>query len=355
MRVFPLAMILSLATTLMWLGWSTVPAEAGIPGIREVIDNLAGADQDQSQEQGQSAEPAGIFGGLCDPGDCGPRWIIAADAVALQRSTTQSQALFINRIGTTDTAPVDAKDVDFPVAYGPSLSVIRRGPCDWDLEVAYFQFDGFSARATVPGQSVMVTDANGGIFATDAQATYTSALYSVELNVRRQWTDWLNLLAGFRLGQLNERYHADGTGTFVAVPVSLDVNAFNHLYGLQVGANAEVYNMGGPLRIDALCKAGIYVNSARQIDRRFVEGFVDQSLAAERNQTAFIGEVGAVATYALTRHVAFHASAQVAWLEGVALAPEQIGATDFTAGTAGVDAGGELFYVGGGLGFEFRY
>ena len=79
------------------------------------------------------------------------------------------------------------------------------------------------------------------------------------------------------------------------------------------------------------------------------------SLASERNQTTFLGEIGVVARYALTRHVAFRASAQAAYLDGVALAPEQIVATDFALGTARVDTGGSVLYYGGGLGCEFRY
>jgi hypothetical protein len=245
--------------------------------------------------------------------------------------------------------------MEFAVAFGPKVSAVRRGPCGWELEVAYFQVDGSSAQAIVPGQSIMMTDVNGGFAVTNPQFRDISALYWGELNLRRHWTDWLNMSVGFRMGQLNERYRATGMGAITPVPVSLNVDAFNHLYGIQLGADAEVYNMGGPLQINTLCKAAVFGNSASQNIRRVQTGLSDESLTATRDQATFLGEAGVAATYALTEHVAFRISVQAAWLEGVALAPEQIGETNFNAATTRVDTGGSLFYYGGGLGIDCRY
>ncbi len=40
---------------------------------------------------------------------------------------------------------LDADNLNFPVAYGPKVSAIRRGVCGCDVEVSYFQIDGFTA------------------------------------------------------------------------------------------------------------------------------------------------------------------------------------------------------------------
>jgi len=77
---------------------------------------------------------------------------------------------------------------------------------------------------------------------------------------------------------------------------SLGIATFNHLYGLQLGAEAEVYNMGGPLVVRATCKAGAYDNVA-----------------------------------------------------------EQLRAVDLGRGNMAVNTSGALFYYGGGLGLEYRY
>ena len=86
--------------------------------------------------------------------------------------------------------------------------------------------------------------------------------------------------------------------------------------------------------------------------------FSDDTLSATRNRAAFMGEAGVVATYALTKRLALRATAEAIWIEGVALAPEQIGASSFGAvapGSAFVDTSGGVFYYGCGLGIEYRF
>ena len=77
--------------------------------------------------------------------------------------------------------------------------------------------------------------------------------------------------------------------------------------------------------------------------------------ATRKDPIAFLGEAGVVLTYAITQNLALRASYEAMWLEGVALAPEQIGASDFVAGTASVDTHGGVFYQGGGVGLEYRF
>ena len=360
MRLSQSTVILLLATTLLWLGGPVVPGEAATPGACQFPENYATPPQGQcmgqcpytgqgpaGQYMGQEqyAEPTGIFGGICDPDDCGPRWIIDAGAVGLQRSTTRNQTLFRDERGAE---LLNATGLDFPVALGAQISGVRRGPCGWELEVAYSQMDSFSANTTVTGTSLIVFD-SGDPFPLplgNVQVRYDSRFYSGEVNVRRQWTDWLNLSAGFRMIELDEQYSA---GTFDPFSIALAVNSYNHLFGFQLGADAEAYNMGGPLQIHALCKGGVYANSASQNIALF------RPLAAERSHTSFFGEASIVTTYALTCHIAFRASAGAAWLSGVALAPEQIGATTFANDTASCDTEGSIFYYGGSMGLEFRY
>ncbi|MCD4727856.1 MAG: hypothetical protein K8R46_09350, partial [Pirellulales bacterium] len=297
----------------------------------------------------------GAFAQYCAPRGCGPRWSFAAEAIALQRSTTRSQSLFRN---TGDTADLlNSKDFNFPVAFGPKVSAIRHGAfgSDFDVEVGYFQFDGFEANAFVSENSLMVIDVNNAFLSTDSSARYASALYCGEVNVRWQWFDWLTLSSGFRMVELDEQYNARGTGTRNLRSLSLDVNSFNHLYGYQLGADGEVFNLGGALRINALCKAGVFGNFASQNIHAVETGLSDDSLSAVNNRVSFLGEIGLVATYAITQRLAFRASYQAMWLEGVGLAPEQIDTSNFTAGTAKVNLDGGVFYHGGGLGLEYRF
>jgi hypothetical protein len=356
MRTSRPTMILSLAAALTWLGWMALPAEAGAPDTYQASDGFVPTGDGEGPAEGTCEQPpCSKLGTLVDrffhTDDCGPRWTVTAEGIALQRSSTRSQLLFREQDQTTD-----AKNVGFPVQFGPQVSAIHHGDCGWDVEVAYFQVDDFDIRTTASGPSFMVTDNAGtGFLVTDAGARYRSALYSGEINVRRCVTEWLTVLAGFRMLELNERYNAEGIGQNSPVLDTLDINTFNHLYGFQIGADAEAYNMGGPLLINVLCKAGIYGNFASQNSRRIDTGFSDESVSAERHQATFMGEAGVVATYALTKRLALRASAQAIWLEGVALAPEQIGANDFFGQTAYADTHGGVFYYGGGAGVEYRF
>jgi hypothetical protein len=369
MRPFRFRIILSVATTLAWLGWSGAAVTAGATDSHQRADSDASAGEAECMSPG-TCEAAG---GVCDlPATCGrsgPCWSFTAEAIALQRTNTRSQLLFDPNVpvfaketaaGATD--PLDARDLNFPVGFGYQLKAIRHDPsgcaCDW--EVGYFQVDGFTAQAGVPGLSYMIADANGlGFLVNDAEARYTSALYCGELNWRRQWWECVSLLAGFRMAQLNEHYRGAGTD-FLAAPVititdSVATNTSNHLYGVQLGADLAVYDKGGPLQINALCKAGVFDNAAHQDWREIRPGAVDESFGACRDQTAFLGEAGVTASYALTKRLTFRASAQAIWLTGVALAPEQIGSIDLQTRRDRIDTSGAVFYYGGGLGLVYQF
>lgn len=224
----------------------------------------------------------------------------------------------------------------------------------WSIEVGYFQLDGWNANRDLPNPSIMITDRAGPYFPMDnASARYTSAIYLGELNVRQQVNEWLTFLAGFRVGELDERYRATGTETPLPMTATLTNNAFNHLYGFQVGADMQVF-CNGPLKLNGLCKAGVYDNAISQVSHRS-DFFVDDRAEGSVNQVSFLGEAGLVLSFQINEHLSARAVYQAVWLTGVALAPEQIPVTDFASGTTAIDANGFLFYHGGGVGVELKY
>lgn len=361
MRLSPylLAFIVALAAV---CGWAAIAVAQDVYPVSanmyedEGVEPQADDGRQYGDEHGSCGKD-GVFAGILDPGDCGPRWIFAAEAMVLQRVNTGRQTLFESLNTNSAYDLLDARDFRFPLELGPKLSAIRRGPCGWDVEVAYFQFDGFRDERFVPGRSLMNTDVNGGLFPVlDSTATYTSAIYCGEVNLRWERFDRLTLLAGFRMAELDERYFAVGTDVFSDLNDSVGVNVFNHLYGIQLGAEGEIFNRGGPLRLNAICKAGIFGNSADMNIRRVNPGVdMDEVLTSRKTHAAFIGEAGLSMTYALTTHLAFRASYSAIWVQGVALAPEQIDVSNFDTMEAVADLRGDIFYHGGGLGLEYRY
>jgi hypothetical protein len=358
MRILVPATIIMLTAAWAATGWATVPTQASVPPTCQVsgclADDVAAQGEGACECERQPGVLGSVFGRFLNPTECDPHWCFTADAVALQRLSTRGQSLFRNANDTADL--LNARELNFPTNVGFQLSAVRRGRCGWEVELGYFQIDNWQADSNVAGESLMVTGGDGsGFLVTDGEAHYKSAIHLAEINVRRQWCEGLTLLAGFRAGEVNEFYDEAGLGARSPVPISLNVNTFNHLYGFQLGANYEFYNMGGPLRISSLCKAGIYDNSAIQSSRQIETGTSDETLGAHRNQAAFMGEVGAMATYQVTCHLSFRAFCQAVWIEGLALAPEQIGATNFSNGDVTIDTHGGIFYYGGGLGAELKF
>jgi hypothetical protein len=80
---------------------------------------------------------------------------------------------------------------------------------------------------------------------------------------------------------------------------------------------------------------------------------VDYAAAASDNHAAFVGELGFTAVYQLSPHWSLRAGYQMLWLEGVAVAAEQVPAIDLLAGLAAVDTTGSPFYHGANVGLEF--
>jgi hypothetical protein len=285
---------------------------------------------------------------------CVHPWSFRADEIFLQRSSTRSQTLFVDPDTGADVLNSQT-GLNFPVATGFQVGATRQMLDCWSIEVAYFQLDGWNANRYLPNPNVMVTDDAGPFFPMDyASARYTSAIYLGEVNVRQQVNEWLTLLAGFRMGELDERYCATGAEAFVVpITATLTNNAFNHLYGFQIGADVQVIN-ACPVKLNAMCKAGVYDNAISQYSHR-EDLFNDDHAQGSVNQVAFLGEAGLVLSFQINEHVSARAVYQAVWLTGVALAPEQIPATDFASGTTSIDSNGALFYHGGGVGFEFKF
>jgi hypothetical protein len=76
---------------------------------------------------------------------------------------------------------------------------------------------------------------------------------------------------------------------------------------------------------------------------------------AQRDQTSFMGEAGLVAAYKWNEHITFRLTAKAVWLEGVALAPDQVSMLNVADGEASINTHGSVFYYGGGAGVEVKF
>jgi hypothetical protein len=127
----------------------------------------------------------------------------------------------------------------------------------------------------------------------------------------------------------------------------------NRLYGGQTGANVSVVNRGAA-RIDGIFKAGLYGNAAS--NRFGVTQAIGPAFAtADRSgQVAFLGEIGVVGVYQWTDSIALRGGYQLLWLDGVALAPDQVTATRILTQN-GINTTGDAFYHGALMGIQANW
>jgi hypothetical protein len=252
--------------------------------------------------------------------------------------------------------------------------LIRHGDGGYDLELAYFQIDGWSSAKSVqpnsaggadgpppnwlvftaPGDFVQTTDDRDQAMAW----RYATRLYNAELNVRWDLCPRVTMLAGFRWVGLWE--NLQGTLPPERATPFWDTRTRNQLCGLQLGEDWKMLNWGH-FSIDGLVRAGIFDNYASETTGVSIYRTVYWE-SASTNHAAFLGQIGLRAKYQLTQRLLLKAGYEAFWLQGVALAPAQVPQT-FSNGeprnvyvrALGVDSGSGVFYHGVTAGLEFAF
>lgn len=293
----------------------------------------------------QACDSCGATNNVCGC-CCVPNWTIRAEA------------LIWNRAGGTNVpliaAPVAVGSADLTGgwAVGPRLTAIKHGifgSC-WDLEVAYFGIDGWSGTQTVVGATQYLTNPVINFPASPVALTYASELQNFEVNGRRAYSDWVTWFIGFRALQIDELLNADiGAGG-----ATHTVATRNRLYGGQLGLDAVLFDNGCSY-MNAVGKAGIFANSGEQVTTTVGIGGALPLITYTGNQTSFVGQLGVNYGYRMTDRLTFLAGYNLLWVTGVALAPDQLAATDITTGVGALDSNGSLFYHGVNVGLEYGW
>ena len=161
-------------------------------------------------------------------------------------------------------------------------------------------------------------------------------------------------MVGFRWIELSEEFQTTFTTGNTTPNYGIDVN--NHLYGGQLGAVGTLHSTERWL-LDAWAKAGLFANVADQgtnEDFRSAGGGT-AFVAASNTNTAFAGDIGVTVGRRITDRLMVSVGYMAMWLEGVALAPEQIDNSDPSSGIATVDHSGGVFYQGAFAGVEYLW
>jgi hypothetical protein len=176
---------------------------------------------------------------------------------------------------------------------------------------------------------------------------YKSSLHSGEIHLRMGDGYRWSCFGGFRYIALDDDLYVSELNTSTAG--ALDIDAENNLYGCQFGGDALLYDRGGPLNFSVQVKFGVYGNRARQ---RISSSVLAPPVEVSDTKVAFAGEADFVLTYQLTERLLIHGGYRLFGLGGVALAPDQNGASDLSTGQANIHYS-SLLLDGGFLGIMY--
>lgn len=329
----------------------------------EMIGNSGSLNAEEAAtDPSCDASPVQCPGFQCDfdCGCCAACWTFAADALFLTRSSPESLGLiFADVAGNPGPEVFNASSLDSDIAVGPRLSLVRNLCGCRSVEFNVFGIDSWSAvgsatgpvHATFPGFVQAFTPATTGVGT--ATFTNTSNLFSAEANVWQEVTDRVTLLAGLRWVELGDELQLQFTPTGGATSTMYRIDANNHLYGGQIGALANLWD-DGLWMIDGWIKAGVFYNSADQSTDVF---FPAVASAGDRDDaTSFVGDVALIAVRPITDQLSLRLGYQLLWVEGVALASDQLnGVNDITVPIAVLDTNSGVFYHGGFVGAQYDW
>lgn len=245
-------------------------------------------------------------------------------------------------------------DATLGTQIGPRITFgILNDDCrGWEL--SYFGLFGGGGNVTVTGNNDLALPGDLGLaslnFFNSNLMTVTSRgeLHSVELNRQRRIDDW-TVLAGVRYLRVEDEFNIRG-GDPDTTFGDYHLEAGNDLFGVQAGLRRQ-----GTLSWvcwDLTGKAGLYGNSAKQ--SQYVTDdpnpnpifYLRDPVSASSTEFAFVGEIQANLTIPLTQWLSLRGGYNLLWIEGVALAPNQLDFSYNSTSGSGLDSDGGLFLHG---------
>ena len=288
--------------------------------------------------------------------------------------------------GNPATTLLSTSDLGFNFDPGLRTTVGKRLCGCWALEFEYFGiFDGTASAVAVRPAGETIAFPNGpfgNVFSdmNTVQVKYSSSVQSFAVNlpcccgccdecgcgetgcdgcgcgaVRCRSFEWF---AGFRYLNVNQKLNISAQAEPAypgATPEegSYDIGTSNNLFGAQLGARLR--RMWGRFGWEATGIAGIFGNAEQQTQTVNDYGYQWRNVSASGGQVAFVGELDCSALYRLTDVWNLKAGCTLMWIDGLALAPDQL---DFNFGTTNgsqLQNGGAMFLQGVNLGLEARW
>ena len=262
-------------------------------------------------------------------------------------------------LAVDQAGPVVLRADDFDFNYESGVRVVYGEVVNCiPFELTYFGTHDWNSSIAADGDADLDVPfgPTGGAFvgASLVEASYASELHSIELNILKHDCCNVTWISGIRYIDAEEDFLLRVSDPSAGL---LAIGTDNRLLGLQVGADAQ-YGCGGWC-VGVTTKAGAYLNFAER-DVFLRDQGQAQTLTVDReaNDTefAFVAE----AVFGISRHlgcgVKLRGGYQVMWMQGMALAPEQLGNTAGGAAFAppALDTDESILYDGGYVGLEWH-
>lgn len=285
-------------------------------------------------------------------GGGGVQWQLGADALYLTRVSGNSYPL----LRDTEVGGTALDTADFAHGWEPGYRVTASRICTdgWGIEAAFFALADAWRYDTVQ-TGMLEVQGPGWTLGPDptlgTPASYhvwnETEFYSGELNLTRTLCNWATGHVGVRYIRLNDTMQVDEL--YVPLPGLLVATTTNDLIGPQVGCDLRLCELFcGRLRINGSVNVGVLYNHC--VDDPYSAYFFPP-LNSEANEVALLGEASLTAKLRLTENIAIRGGYHVLGLNGVALAPDQIGAGDIATEICRTQIG-SLIAHGASLGLE---
>ena len=300
-------------------------------------------------------------------------WKLRGGALFMQRSDPDDEPLIT---ANPNLNPVVFSSGAFSFDFEPGYEIFAArgvGGTGTEIQLRYFAVDGWTdthasqgsgfsfSLATRPPTGLVGFGLNQPPTA-NLSGTYASNLYNYEFNVRQSvLSDSVGLLIGFRHLTLDEQLSINGSIPNFNTPFGSQTRTENNLFGLQLGGDLRTgFALGSSscVNFGSTILAGIYGADTKQqtsIPVTFLGGF-NTNANGRDGSLAFVGELSFDSSVRVGPASLF-TEYRLMWIEGVALASDQIGATSFSplSPSSNINTSGGAFYHGLQVGLEFLF
>ncbi|MCA9239248.1 MAG: BBP7 family outer membrane beta-barrel protein [Planctomycetales bacterium] len=303
------------------------------------------------------------FVGGCDSGYCcgdpsgfdSAMVFASAEALFLTRNNTSRDQTVI--LGGASQTLVSTDDFRFDIEGGLRLRVGYQLTDIATIEAGYFGLHEWHEAAGATGSGDLRIPSALGAASMDfldadlAAVTYESEVHSAELNLVHQF-ERVELLCGLRFFSLDDFFNIHSFDAGAATASDYSIQAENSLYGGQIGARC--YRCYRQLRFCSVVKAGV---CAADIEQRTLVRDAGNTVAlrdtgATASQAAFVGELGLNMAVPVFKRSHLIAGYNLIWLQGIALAPDQLDFTNTANSSRFVDSNAGVLFHGFNLGLE---